>query len=126
MSDNSKLKPCPFCGGNDIHKQHVVEVIGVPLLEELTTDAGGGWRVICYLCETKTYRHHKTAKSAIKHWNTRAPATSSERVSISRRCAENSLQRAEHDTDPSYDKLIVLAAEKDRKELKAALEKDND
>ena len=53
-------------------------------------------------------------------------ATSSERVSISRRCAENSLQRAEHDTDPSYDKLIVLAAEKDRKELKAALEKDNE
>ena len=78
MSDNSKLKPCPFCGGNDIHKQHVVEVIGVPLLEELTTDAGGGWRVICYLCETKTYRHHKTAKSAIKHWNTRAPTTSSD------------------------------------------------
>jgi len=65
MSDNSKLKPCPFCGAS---------------ARELAHD-----QIECSNIECVSFRHMALSFPR-ELWNTRA--TSSERVSISRECAE--------------------------------------
>ena len=58
----SELKPCPFCGGEK----------GMPQLEQLREDSGGGWRILCYGCMASVgNRTEKTYAEVIEVWNTR-------------------------------------------------------
>ena len=59
----TSLKPCPFCGSNDIATE-----------EEYSSDTGysfGGHIVICNDCEMQT-KHYETQEEAVKAWNKRA------------------------------------------------------
>lgn len=67
----SDLLPCPFCAGVRLDDHAQLHRGGIPKLEELRKDVGGGWRVICYNCEVKTYAYFAKASHAIARWNKR-------------------------------------------------------
>lgn len=64
-----ELKACPFCGGSPAG--FAARKTNTPLLEQLSDESGGGWRVICYACHIKTFRLPSAADAAAA-WNTRA------------------------------------------------------
>lgn len=53
-----KLKPCPFCGGNDVTIEESIEF-------------HGHFYVICHSCEISTFKFNDPRK-AVKRWNRRA------------------------------------------------------
>lgn len=73
------LKPCPFCGGGDLPADHTKarqmgspRMRSWPVLEELSEEVGGGWRVCCYGCGVQTWNAlHPTAEAAVAAWNLR-------------------------------------------------------
>lgn len=56
IDKESKLKPCPFCGGK----------------AEVSSIIGGGSAVICKDCEIKTSYIFSSKESAIEFWNRRS------------------------------------------------------
>jgi len=56
MSNETKMEPCPFCGGEDISKSNL----------------GGCWEMACKKCWAKTGLQNELGE-AIAAWNRRAP-----------------------------------------------------
>ena len=54
----SELKPCPFCGGNDLHKEKFLDLVG--------------WiyRIYCKYCGARA-ESLADMETAVKRWNTR-------------------------------------------------------
>lgn len=63
------LLPCPFCQGLPIRDDRL-PCFSVPLLEELSDEMGGGWRVSCYGCHVQTW-NRLSREDAIATWNRR-------------------------------------------------------
>jgi Lar family restriction alleviation protein len=62
------LKPCPFCGGTDVH---------------CTQDLGRGIRVLCEGCRA-TASHYVSEEAAASAWNRRAEQPASGMVMVPR------------------------------------------
>ncbi|MBR2999707.1 MAG: Lar family restriction alleviation protein [Oscillospiraceae bacterium] len=66
----SRLKPCPFCGGNDIGGMQVR--FPLPDFEE----DGGDWVLGCRACNTSiTFFNKRNKDEVIEAWNRRAKCT---------------------------------------------------
>jgi len=61
------LPPCPRCGGRFLFPNGIPGR-ATPKLEELSDDAGGGWRVSCYGCHSVTEGYAATPTEAIRLW----------------------------------------------------------
>lgn len=65
-----RLKPCPFCGGNDIGGMQVR--FPLPDFEE----DGGDWVLGCRTCDTSfSFFNKRNKDEVIEAWNRRAKCT---------------------------------------------------
>lgn len=101
------LKPCPFCGGEDV---------------EILPDGFGNWLVGCVTCEYRIQCVDCTKGEAIRYWNTR-PAEDTLKKEITEQAAnyENILCDYRNTIKEAVEQNDALKAEVER--LKAEIER---
>jgi Lar family restriction alleviation protein len=67
MDDTNEMKPCPFCGGNDIEIRERTSTTGVSSVSVMHWCEGGGKPAL-----KPIERMARTREEAVRLWNRRA------------------------------------------------------